>query len=60
MPDMTSGCPSSEQINAMSGIVFDAMSGVKKLVKCHAAINCTTSANKPSIAVFLFINCRNS
>ena len=27
---------------------FDAMSGVKKLAKCHAAINCTTLANKPS------------
>ena len=35
--------------DAMSGIVFDTMSGVKKLAKCHAVINCTTLANEPSI-----------
>ena len=34
--------------DAMSGIVFDAMSGVKKLVKFIPAINCTTSAVEPS------------
>jgi len=32
----------------MSGIVFDAMSGVKKLEEYPAAINCTTLANEPS------------
>ena len=37
------------QPDAMTGIVFDAMSGFKKLAKGHAAINCTTSTNEPSI-----------
>jgi len=55
-PDMASGYPSSEQIDAMSGIVFDAMSGVKNLVKFIPAINCTTSANESSFIIHTMLN----
>ena len=48
MPDMASGYPSTVQIDAMSGIVFDAMSGVKKLTDFVPAITCITSTNEPS------------
>jgi len=30
-------------------LFFDTMFGVKKPAKCHAAINCQTSAKGPSI-----------
>ena len=51
MPDMASGLPIVMiDRGAMSGIVFDAMSGVKKLANFMPAITCPTSANKPSNA----------
>jgi len=34
----------------MSGIVFDGMSGVKKLANFHDVINCPTSANEALIS----------
>jgi len=51
MSDMVSRYPSSEQIDAMSGIVFYAMSGVKKLLNFIPVVNCPTSAFEPSVVV---------
>ena len=48
MTDMTSGYLSAKQIDVMSGIVFNVMSGVKKLSNFVPAITCPTSANQPS------------
>ena len=38
-----------EQPNAMSAIVFDAMSGIKKLTNIISVTNCTNSAFNPSV-----------
>jgi len=46
---MASGYPIIEKNYAMSGIVFDAMSGVKKLPYFIPALNDPTSAKEPSI-----------
>jgi len=49
MPDVASGCLSSEQIDAMSGIFFDTMSGVKTLANLMPAMTCPTLAFESSI-----------
>ena len=51
MPDMESCYPSTELLDAMSGIVFDAMSGVKKLKNFMQSINYPTSANESSFVL---------
>jgi len=49
MLDMASDHPSTEQIDALSDIVFDDMSGVKMLINFIPVINCPTSAFEPSV-----------
>jgi len=48
MKDKASGYPSTEQIDAISGIVFDAILGIKKQPNFVPAITYPTSANEPS------------
>jgi len=53
MPDMASAYPSSGQIDAMSAIYFDTISGVKKLANLVPAITYLTSAFEPSSQLYM-------
>ena len=44
MPDMTSSGPKTDPIDVLSDIVFDAMSGVKKLASIPALIITSTAS----------------